>query len=77
MLLFLIIYFILQYCIGFAIHWLESAMSVHVFPILFCTFKSHSVTISIGEEIEIVSVLFYEYSIIYELDHNVKKQNTS
>ena len=52
-------------------------MSVHVFPILFCTFKSHSVTISIGEEIEIVSVLFYEYSIIYELDHNVKKQNTS
>ena len=42
---------------------------------VFCTFKSHSVTISIGEEIEIVSVLFYEDSIIYELDHNVKKQN--
>ena len=30
----LFIYFTLQYCIGFAIHWLESAMSVHVFPIL-------------------------------------------
>ena len=29
---FLIIYFTLQHC--FAIHWLESAMSVHVFPIL-------------------------------------------
>ena len=30
----LFIYFTLQYCIGFAIHWLESAMSAHVFPIL-------------------------------------------
>ena len=30
----LIIYFTLQYCIGFAIHWLESAMGIHVFPIL-------------------------------------------
>ena len=30
----LFIYFTLQYCIGFTIHWLESAMSVHVFPIL-------------------------------------------
>ena len=30
----LFMYFTLQYCIGFAIHWLESAMSVHVFPIL-------------------------------------------
>ena len=30
----LIIYFTLQYCIGFAIHWLESVMSVDVFPIL-------------------------------------------
>ena len=30
----LIIYFTLQYCIGFAIHWLESVMGVHVFPIL-------------------------------------------
>ena len=26
--------FILQYCIGFAIHWHASAMGVHVFPIL-------------------------------------------
>ena len=25
--------FILQYCIGFAIHWLEATMGVHVFPI--------------------------------------------
>ena len=27
-------YFTLQLCIGFAIHWLESAMGAHVFPIL-------------------------------------------
>ena len=33
-LIFKIIYFTSQYCIGFAIHWLESTMSVHVFPIL-------------------------------------------
>ena len=30
----LFIYFTLQYCIGFAIHWLESFMGVHLFPIL-------------------------------------------
>ena len=30
----LLIYFTLQYCIGFAIHWFESAISVHVLPIL-------------------------------------------
>ena len=27
-------FFALQYCIGFAIHWHESAMGVHEFPIL-------------------------------------------
>ena len=30
----LFIYFTLPYCTGFAIHWLESAVGVHVFPSL-------------------------------------------
>ena len=34
------IYFTLQHCIGFAIHWLESAVGVHVFPILNPTLTS-------------------------------------
>ena len=29
-----LLYLTLQYCIGFAIHWHESAMGVHKFPIL-------------------------------------------
>ena len=29
-----LLYFTLQYCIGFAIHWYESTMGVHEFPIL-------------------------------------------
>ena len=30
--LFFLLYFTLQYCIGFAIHWHESVMGVHEFP---------------------------------------------
>ena len=33
-LLLLLLFFTLQYCVGFAIHQYESAMGIHVFPIL-------------------------------------------
>ena len=39
-----LLYFALQYCIGFAIHWHESAMGVHEFPILNPPPTSHPIS---------------------------------
>ena len=39
-----LLYFALQYCIGFAIHWHESAMGVHEFPILNTPPTSHPIS---------------------------------
>ena len=39
-----LLYFALQYCIGFAIHWHESAMGVHEFPILNPPSTSHPIS---------------------------------
>ena len=39
-----LLYFTLQYCIGFAIHWHESTTSVHELPILNTTLTSHTIS---------------------------------
>ena len=43
--MFLLLYFTLQYCIGFAMHWHESAMGVYELPILDFIFLSSKVTV--------------------------------
>ena len=42
--IFTLFYSILQYCIGFVIHWHESAMGVHEFPILNLPPTSHPIS---------------------------------